>query len=282
MKKTYYLGLAALVGLSLATPLAVSAAEADTTTSGEAGFSIDTDNIPVVKPGTDEDIKPDKPLPNQPVVEGVKLTYAPDFNFGTNAITLASGTQEYAVYNDLYTYTATPTQKIEIPQFVQVADASGKLGTKWEVTLQQEDSFKVGGNGASAGTALSGSRIRLYGQTVTNNLRTPADVIQGLTINATKGYSEVPVKTATGENPISVLKSTAVAPATVLNSTNGSKSSVVFAKDYDEADYKTPSTATSVATRQKNDDVKLAVPQSDTVLAENYSATLNWTLTVTP
>ena len=280
MKKTYYLGLAALVGLSLATPLAVSAVE--TTTSGEAGFNTDTDNIPVVKPGTDEDIKPDKPLPNQPVVDGVKLTYAPDFNFGTNAITLASGTQEYAVHNDLFAYTATPTQKVEIPQFVQVADASGKLGTKWDVTLQQLDAFKVSGTGASAGTALSGSRIRLYGQTVTNNLRTPADVIQGLTIDTTKGYSEVPVKTATGENPISVLKSTAVAPITVANSTNGSKSSIVFAKDYDEADYKTPSTATSIVTRKKNEAVKLAVPQSDTVLAENYSATLNWTLTVTP
>lgn len=266
-----------LAGLTLASILALSTfgstALATTTTKGEADFEASTETVKTVKPGTDEEIDPENPITAEKLA-GVQLLHVPGFDFGKNSTTMND--KEYDVLNTAYTKTSETDTK-EIPQFVQVADVSGKTGTPWEVTAEQTAVFKTA---AAGGHELPATRIRFYGTTATNNVRNDkvGDMVTQLALGATSGYTALPVKTVDA-GPISIVKSKAATD--VSGTTNGTITSLVFKAGYDETNYNTVVPANK-QDRAKNADVKLAVPQSDGVQAVAYSADIVWTLTAGP
>lgn len=268
--------LVKFTGLTLVSILALSAiaptALAATTTEGEGVFEISTDTVTPVKPGTDIEIEPENPITAEKV-SNVQLIHVPAFDFGLNDTTMND--KEYSVLNAAVKK-KTETDLKEIPQFVQVADVSGKTGTPWEVTAEQDAVFA---SNAATPHKLTNTRIRFYGTTATNNVRNDkvADMITELTLGGS-GYTALPVKTVDA-GPISIIKSKAAVD--VSGTTNGTITSLVFQDAYDEANFDTVVPPLK-QNRAKNEDVKLAVPQTDGVQAAEYSADIVWTLTAGP
>lgn len=265
-----------IVGLSLVTlgtvgfALPVAAETGAVKTDGKASFVPQSGDINVIKPGTDEKIDIVDGNNERVTVANVQLMHVPDFDFGSNETSV--DTKNYDAIYERYQKTGD-TAKYAIPHFVQVGDVSGVQGTAWSVTVEQDALFKETG-----GHSLKASRINIYNQALTNNVHTGnvADVVTGLTIPSDSSV-QIPVKGVDSTGTIAVL--TSKAGKTDETTTNGTISSVVFKKEYDEANY---GKADSPALTDKNVDVKLNVPQSDGVQAKAYSTKLNWTLTVGP
>lgn len=270
------LTIATLAGVLLSATPALAVDNADT--NGDVNFKTSKDRPNILKPGTkDEIITPENKI-SDASQSNVWLSHAPTFNFGVQNINTSKDT-EYEVKNITYTKDKNTTDNFEIPQFLQVADNSGKKGTSWSVTAYQKEAFK-GGTGAAAST-LTNSRIRFYGQTLTNNLRdTQAAVdktIIGFTKDSAVDYATLPVGSS---NAITLMSSKA--SELDAETTSGTVSSLVFKDSYDQTDYgKTPFTGT-VTDRANNDGVKLNVPYADTPQELAYTATINWTIAATP
>src|SRR5699024_1329299 len=114
------------------------AATASGKTNGKAVFTPATDIVTPVKPGETTHIDPENPI-TAIQTDGIQLIYVPNFNFGTNKVSLLNK----SIPAEMLTYNKKgETTKYEIPHFVQVGDASGKVGTKWTVTAAQDDVFK--------------------------------------------------------------------------------------------------------------------------------------------
>lgn len=309
MKKKYLVSVLALAGLSVT---GITEVQADSSsdlvnTNGEAGFVVDgSSKIPIVKPGTNEEIEVDEPT-NQINVANVRLSYVPSFYFGsknTLEVTSVGSTTTYPVKNDLFQETITVTdeqtgtesekkQVVEIPQFVQVADTSGKVGTTWEVNVKQSGRFT-----STEDHELRDTRIMIDGQTLKNtrDLESNIEGIAALALETPKTVF-IPVTATDAENnsALSVLKKRAVDVEGSETSvdTVGSKSSIVFQKDYNHEDLKTSTAEMTkevtkedgtvvkerdVENRGTNTDVFLAVPEKDSARADVYSTTLVWTL----
>ncbi|MFK4568280.1 WxL domain-containing protein [Enterococcus sp. UD-01] len=270
MKKTikgmYGLSLAAIALVSFASPAA--AVEGNKQTEGKASFVPQTGAIDTIKPGTNDKIEVDGGNTDPVIAGNVQLIRIPDFDFGNNETSV--NTQSYAALNEKYKNKGG-AEKYAIPHFVQVGDVSGVQGTKWNVTVEQDSLFKSGEH------TLKATRINIYNQTLTNNVHTAnvADVVSGLAIPSSSSV-QIPVKGADTTGAITVL--TSKAGKTDETTTNGTISSVVFAGNYNAANFG----ADGPDVNSKNEDVKLSVPQSDGVQAKNYSTKLNWTLTVEP
>ncbi|MFD2307135.1 WxL domain-containing protein [Enterococcus termitis] len=270
MKKNKILGLSLLAVGALGFSTSAFAESAAVQTDGKASFVPQSGNINTIKPGTDEKIDIVDGNNERVTVENIQLMHVPDFDFGNNETSV--DTKNYDAIYEHYQKSGDTT-KYAIPHFVQVGDVSGVQGTAWAVTVEQDSLFKENG-----GHSLKASRINIYNQALTNNVQTSnvADVVTGLTIPSDSSV-QVPVKGVDSTGSIAVL--TSKAGKTDGTTTNGTISSVVFQKDYDESNYgKTDSPALT----DKNADVKLNVPQSDGVQAKTYGAKLNWTLTVGP
>ena len=269
MKTTKILGLSLIAVGVLGFSVSASAETGAVKTDGKASFVPQSGDINTIKPGTDEKIDMVDGNNERVTVENVQLMHVPDFDFGNNETSV--DTKNYdAIY--VHYQKSGDTTKYSIPHFVQVGDVSGVQGTAWTVTVEQDSLFKETG-----GHSLKASRINVYNQTLTNNVQASvADVVTGLTIPSDSAV-QIPVKGSDTTGAIAVL--TSKAGKTDQTTTNGTISSVVFQKEYDESKYgKTDSPALT----DKNADVKLNVPQSDGVQAKFYSAKLNWTLTVEP
>lgn len=264
MKKQIFASIL-LSGLVLT--IGSGSSSAATTTEGKASFETEEEsNWETVKPNPDpsapsEVVKPDRPITPE-VVNKVSLLYAPQFDFGTNKISLSDKTYN-AIYDSVKDSSAT---SYAIPHFVQVGDASGSLGTQWEVTVNQTADFT-----SSSGNTLKNTTIDLYGATLTNDSKDAGTALSGLTI-ASGSKSSIPV----GSGTLSILKRK---DATKESATTGSISSVVFQDNYNPDDYTVGSTVASIGDRTSA--VKLNVPKQQ-VVADSYTADLVWTLSVTP
>ena len=270
MKKNemFLMGGCAVV-LSLLFATSTNAATADIKTKGGTSFTVPTDIGSVIKPGTDNDIMIDG---DQTQIDGVQLLHAPNFNFGQNALK-ANGGYFDAIYEN-YKEKSSDTTSYAIPHFVQVGDFSADTGTKWQVNVEQDSLFKAP---TEQGHELKLSRIQIHNSTLTNNLKDVSALLTGPIIPSS-GYISIPVKGKDGGS-LPILTSKASQEDT--GSTHGTISSVVFRKNYLENDY--GSEATNVpALTDKNTDVKLHVPNTDTAHAKAYSTNLTWTLTVGP
>lgn len=264
MKKTYL-----TIALTLTCIVALNAlpevTHATTKTTGDASFSKDDGMIiNPIKPGTEDDITPENPTTVENV-DGVRLVYVPKFNFGMNKTALT--TKNFPVKQMTYGKGGT---NYEMPQFVQVADLSGKEGTIWTVTAEQTAPLT---STDTAKHVLTNSRIKFKGATVTNNLNNAevADMVTPVTA------SNLPVKDVDG-GALTVFSSKGAAGK---KSTNGTISSMVFKSGYVESDYKTAAAAT-LNDRGNNADVELQLEQNDKVQTKDYQAEIVWTLTVTP
>lgn len=268
MKRVFGLSLVTVGIVGLGVP---AFAEAESVqTDGKASFVPQSGAINTIKPGTNEKIEVEGGEDNRVTVENIQLMHVPNFDFGSNETSV--DTKNYDAIYERYKNTGD-TARHAIPHFVQVGDVSGVQGTAWAVTVEQEALFKEAG-----GHSLKASRVNIYNQTLTNNVQTGnvADIITGLTIPSDSSV-QVPVANVDTTGSVAVL--TSKAGKTDQTTTNGTISSVVFQKDYDESNY---GKIDSPAITDKNTDVKLNVPQSDGVQAKAYGAKLNWTLTVGP
>ncbi|ALS01368.1 hypothetical protein ATZ33_08310 [Enterococcus silesiacus] len=268
-----YSGVSAVLLASLlaAVPLA-NAEEKSVKTDGKATFTTPTDFEDVIKPGTNDPIDIEGP---QTQIGGVQLLHVPNFDFGSNPLKPQGG--EFDVKHETYKEKGQATE-YAIPLFIEVGDFSGKVGTEWNVKVEQDTVFK---DSAVGGThTLDKARIQVFNQKLHNNLNDAnvANMITGINIPASS-YAKVPVNVADSDGPLEVMKSKAA--ATVTDSTNGTISSVVLKENYNEADYGSAA-AGAPAVGSKYSDVKLNVPAIDKAQTLNYATKLTWTLTVEP
>ncbi|WP_430602295.1 hypothetical protein IGJ02_002622 [Enterococcus sp. DIV0724b] len=191
--------------------------------------------------------------------DGVGVTAVPFFSFGTVKVNALS--QEYPIQKGMYTKGEGEDKSTYYsPQFLQVADVSG-ADKLWSVSVGQDAVF-TSGEGKDKQT-LENTRIRLYGQTITNSLQEPGKDLIGF--NQSEGYGEIPVGSTTLE----------VFSSKKAGFTNSSMSSLVFENNYTEESKSTE--------KGTSDGVKLYVPSSDKPKVNNkYTANLTWTLAVTP
>ena len=281
MKKGLALGILAttlLAGLTLQST-AASAGTAEQETKGTVDFGVSTDRPNTIKPGTNDPIIPEEGDKGTATTENVWLLYAPSFKFGTKTINTSKDT-EYAAKNIVYKKPNNTTDNFELPQLLQVADQSGIKGTKWAVSAYQTAPF-VTGSGSDT-SSLTNTRIRLYGKSTTNNVRTAtSDMLTTFAFESGKSYTTLGVGAT---DSIEMLKSQASTADD--KTTNGTVSSLVFKNNYSEADYGQTASAdtdgNSVDKRTDNSDVKLFVPYKDTPQKASYTATIKWTLTSAP
>ncbi|MBP2097343.1 WxL domain-containing protein [Enterococcus rivorum] len=239
------------------------------TSDGEATFVPTQDVISTIKPGTDDTITIQGSSNNTVTVSDVHLLHVPDFKFGKNETSVMSKD-----YNVLYEqYKKIGSEDIyTIPQFIQVADMSGKQGTKWKVTVEQADLFTESG-----GHKLKNSRIKINNQTLINNVNQTnvSNLISGIALTETDSIT-IPIKDK-DSGALSVI--TSKGGETDNTTTNGTISSVVLKDAYKESDYGKENSPHLI---DRNDDVFLSVPKSDGVQAKVYKTTLNWDLTIEP
>lgn len=228
-------------------------AESDfTKTQGDVTF-IAGDTPGVVDPTDPTDpVDPTDPI-DPIIVDNIALTHAPTFSFGQVKINPLG--EEYPVLESQFKdVDSTPFYRAD---FVQVADISGNANATWNVSVAQDDVFTKGGD------SLPNTRIRLYGNTVTNSNVEPGTDLLGITLGGS-GYSEIPV----GSTGVTVLESK------TAGFTNASISSSVFEDNH---------VGDKATTQTTNDGVKLSVPKGDTPKTGGaYTADLTWTLSVTP
>ncbi|MFD2385903.1 WxL domain-containing protein [Enterococcus rivorum] len=112
----------------------------------------------------DPDVDPEDPTKPKPLPESgnVYVTHLPTISFGSNKTKVE--TSEYGAVMEKRTKNEGKIG-FYMPHSIQVADLSGKGDSKWSVSVQQEDVFKTSDNKLQ----LTDSRIRLYGNTLTNS-----------------------------------------------------------------------------------------------------------------
>lgn len=247
-------------------------------TKGNVNFVVPSDYEDIIKPGTNDPIEfPDQKPDQQTQVGGVQLLHTPNFNFGENP--LAPQGKDFTVQHETYTEGGKNnpgTTGYAIPQFVQVGDFSGKVGTAWKVDVEQDAIFAD----TAKSHSLKASRINIYGETLTNNFKQAnvANMVTGISVPA-NGKVTIPVNTTDTTGPITVLSSKEL--TTEEGTTNATTSSVVFKKDYKEADYGSKAPA-APAVNSRHDGVKLNVPAADSARLLAYETDLTWTLTAEP
>ncbi|MGG5341501.1 WxL domain-containing protein [Enterococcus sp. AZ192] len=269
MKKSIiYSGICAVALTSLIATAQTASAES-VKSDGKANFEVPTTIQDPVKPGTDEEIVIDG---EKTQVKGVQLLHAPTFDFGTNELK-AKG-DDLEVIHESYAHKGDEETKYAVPLFVQVGDFSGQRQTNWNVSVSQDAMFKE-----AAGHTLANSRIRIFNQSFTNNLNNSnaSNMVAGVAIPE-NGHAVIPVASETPDS-LNVFSSKKL--DTNEGTTNGSISSVVFKKDYDESQYGSGA-ASAPALDTRYDDVQLNVPASDKAQAKAYSTKLTWSLTVEP
>ncbi|MTD41894.1 WxL domain-containing protein [Erwinia sp. CPCC 100877] len=218
-------------------------------------------------PDTDEngDIAP---LPD---ANNVYVTHLPNISFGSNKTDLK--TTEYKALTEKRTKNQG-TETFYMPHSVQVADLSGNSATKWKLSVKQDKVFKTAD---TTPHELTNTRIRIYGNTLTNTTNASADLagkVVGAALDQSDdfgAYSEIPVGIE-NQNDLVVLENK------TAGFTLNSYTSAVFENDYAAENYDAATTAAAA----RYEGVKLNVPASDQVQAKAYKASLTWTLTVEP
>ena len=213
---------------------------------------------------------PSKPKP-LPEVNNVYVTHLPNISFGSNKTSLK--TTEYEALTEKRTINKGE-EAYYMPHSVQVADLSGNSATKWKLSVQQDAVFKTK---ESTPQSLTNTRIRIYGNTLTNSSYASSeltDKVTGIALDQSDEiglFSAIPVA-GDSNGALTVLENKA--EGFTLNS----YTSAVFTRDYLEADYGVQNTPNA----DRYEGVRLNVPASDQSQAKAYAADLTWTLTVEP
>ena len=238
-------------------------------TTGKASFIPGSgQKLEILKPGTEEvlwpkiSLRPREPTGDRVAMKHVYLLHAPSFAFGV--VDIPSQDTEYPVLEG--EFTTNRGELIYLPDFIQVVDLSGKLSTQWEVSVVQKAAFKS----KASGHTLSGTRLRLYEQTLVNSQKEIlGQEILGYQLGQL-GFQEIPLAT---EAPIAVL---ATKQAGFSHNTY---TSLVLKKDYRHGDYRSGLTEQP----KHHQGARLSVPAQDHPRAdEAYQGELIWTLSVTP
>ncbi|MGX7013429.1 WxL domain-containing protein [Vagococcus silagei] len=208
-----------------------------------------------------------------PSLDNLYITHIPSMAFG--GLKIAKEDQEYPALMEKRTKTSS-NETYALPHMVGVADLNGKKEGTWKVSVHQEKPFFS----QDAGKYLYYSRIRIYGNTVTNSGMPSNQLgsnLTGVKNNQTGGFVQIPVlqpmlSKIPSEGEMDVLKSG------TPGFTNKTYSNSIMQSNYQRASYQ-PNQAIQSS---KNEDVKLYISNKDVRLAKNYEANLVWTLTAEP
>lgn len=259
------LGVITLASTIVLTGIVPIAANAETTktadTTGKVQFKAPTDpSGPVIKPGSkDEEVVPDT---GGKTTGTLRLDHVPNIEFG-----IVEARAQAQIFNSkneklVETKDGVPTD-LYSPNFIQVTDERGVDGD-WKVT--------VAGTVFTAGAdkTLPNTKISLKEKSSFNNvydfLTTPdtsdrIEAFAGVLNISTDGTAKEVLKTKAGKN------------------TSGSKTSLVFNKDYTLASLPNYEAPNAENTKGENTGIVLEKPLSDTVtINAQYTSTLTWTL----
>ncbi|MGO2083961.1 WxL domain-containing protein [Vagococcus sp.] len=200
------------------------------------------------------------------------LTHAPRISFGQ--LRIDPKNKEYPALLEKRTQ---QNKTYYLPHTVGVADLSGKDTGAWKVTVKQLAPFYQ----AEKATYLTDTRLRIYGNTVTNNRLSSVELknkITGLKQENGQSFAMIPV-----ENPSVSSVKESEGELEVLKSNSSSHSSKTYSNSVFESQYKKENYTSSVGeSKQTYDGIKLFIPTSDNRLLGAYEADLVWTLTAEP
>lgn len=209
-----------------------------------------------------------------PALDNLYVTHVPTFSFGKHELTKES--IEYPAQMEQRPH-PSGAANIYVPHILGVADLSGKKDGSWKVTVNQEKPFRVKGTN----DYLFYSRIRLYGNTVTNSDVKTDDITNsqatGIKKSDTTNYTQIPVKDPMlpkndSEGELEILRGVS------REFTNKSYTSSVFENSYRRMQY----VRNTASVPPVYNDVKLFVSDKDARLAKKYEADLVWTITAEP
>lgn len=240
-------------------------ADAETTktadTTGKVQFKAPTDSSgPVIKPGSkDEEVVPET---GNKTTGALRLDHVPSIDFGI--VEARAQAQTFESNNEKLVETKEGTStNLYSPNFIQVTDERGVDGD-WKVT--------VAGTvfAAQTGEKLPNTKISIKEKSSFNNvydfLTTPdtsdrIEAFSGALDISNDGTAKEVLKTKAGKH------------------TSGSKTSLVFNKDYTLASLPNYEAPNAENTKGKNAGIVLEKPLSDTVTIDvQYTSTLTWTL----
>ncbi|MDR0846122.1 MAG: WxL domain-containing protein [Lactobacillales bacterium] len=219
-------------------------------TKADIHYPKDSDDSQIiVEDSTDRD---------QPILDGLILTYYPDFHFGRTELNWTSN----SILIDALVNPAKSDLSEYLPGFVQVADITGDPELTWNVTAALDDEYKT-----AKGDVLKGAQLRLYEKSILSDYQDEADFASKILAFARSNgeYLNVP-NSARGEAPKIVLQNKE------KGYTNLTYTSVVFEDDFHKQDY----AKADANTRYTG--AKLYLPSQKDVVDGDYATTITWTL----
>ncbi|MGM0219556.1 WxL domain-containing protein [Enterococcus sp. AZ126] len=247
--------LLTLVGVSLAAPAAANAEAKSLPSNGKIKFTEDNSEKPIVDP---ED--PDKPVvdPKEPVIVNpdrgsFSIDAVTELNFGEDKVkAFASNPEYFAAAIPVTTGTGEDATEVNRGNFVQFTDVRGVANHKYKVSAQLSKQFEANAN---AGTFLKGATIGYSNAKISSAdpaAQWPATTVAGFTLAADAA--------GTG----------AGSSVDVLTNTDASKGIGTYTIEFGQyGDGTADTTAESV---------KLTVPNTNVLLADEYTAEITWTI----
>jgi hypothetical protein len=245
------IALLAVVGINLAAPTAHADAKSQAT-KGTLTFTEDNDPKDIVDP---ED--PSKPLvdPEAPIIVNpdrgsFSIDAVTELNFGTDTIKAFAANPEY--YAAAVTGT-TSTGSVTRGNFVQFTDVRGTANHKYKVSAQLTKQFEAKAN---TGTFLKGAKIDY-----SNAVISSADPAAQWPATTVAGFQLAPNAEGTG----------AGASVVVVNNEEAKKGIGTYTIEFGQY-------GDGTTTNTSADSVKLTVPNTNLLLADEYQAEITWTI----
>ncbi|WP_429950087.1 WxL domain-containing protein [Enterococcus sp. AZ101] len=247
--------LLTLVGVSLAAPAAANAEAKSLPSNGKIKFTEDNDPKDVVDP---ED--PEKPIvdPKEPIIVNpdrgsFSIDAVTELNFGEDKVkAFASNPEYFAAAIPVTTGTGEDAPQVTRGNFVQFTDVRGVANHKYKVSAQLSKQFEANAN---AGTFLKSATIDYSNAAITSAdpaAQWPATTVAGFQLAANAAG------TGAGDSVV------------VLDNKEASKGIGTYTIEFGQyGDGKADTTAESV---------KLTVPNTNVLLADEYTAEITWTI----
>lgn len=243
--------LLTLLGVSLAAPAVANAEAKSLPTNGKIKFTEDNDPKDIVDPEN-----PEKPVvdPKEPIIENkdrgsFSIDAVTELNFGEDKVKAFASNPEYFAAAIPVT---TADGDVTRGNFVQFTDVRGVANHKYKVSAQLSKQFEANAN---AGTFLKSATIDYSNAAITSTdpaAQWPVTTVAGFQLKADAAG------TGAGDS------------VTVIDNTDASKGIGTYTIEFGQyGDGTADKTAESV---------KLTVPNTNVLLADEYTAEITWTI----
>ncbi|WP_207694726.1 hypothetical protein DOK67_0000532 [Enterococcus sp. DIV0212c] len=243
--------LLTLLGVSLAAPLAANAEAKSLPTNGKIKFTEDNDPKDITDPEDPEKpvVDPKKPIIVNPDRGSFSIDAVTELNFGEDKVkAFASNPEYFAAAIPVKTADGDVTRG----NFVQFTDVRGVANHKYQVSAQLSKQFEANAN---AGTFLKSATIDYSNAAITS-----ADPAAQWPATTVAGFQLAADAAGTG----------AGSSVVILDNKEASKGIGTYTIEFGQyGDGTADTTAESV---------KLTVPNTNILLADEYTAEITWTI----